>query len=129
MQGELKVQSRVQLKTDSMVSDRSAKSTEKAEGFTAMLQAKKDQLKQPDQEKAEEADDVGKKDITLSQSGESNAKKKVSGQEEPSGESKEDDAPEDVSQDDAMERQAAMEQLTAMMAGILPEEGKEEASG
>ena len=127
MQGELKVQSRVQLKTDSMVSDRSAKSTEKAEGFTAMLQAKKDQLKQPDQEKAEEADDVGKKDITLSQSGESNAKKKVSGQEEPSGESKEDDAPEDVSQDDAMERQAAMEQLTAMMAGILPEEGKEEA--
>ena len=35
--------------------------------------------------------------------------------------------PEDVSQDDAMERQAAMEQLTAMMAGILPEEGKEEA--
>ena len=58
-----------------------------------MLQAKKDQLKQPDQEKAEEADDVGKKDITLSQSGESNAKKKVSGQEEPSGESKEDDAP------------------------------------
>lgn len=129
MQGELKVQSRVQLKTDSMVSDRSAKSTEKAEGFTAMLQAKKDQLKQPDQEKAEEADDVGKKDITLSQSGESNAKKKVSGQEEPSGESKEDDAPKDVSQDDAMERQAAMEQLTAMMAGILPEEGEEEAGG
>lgn len=127
MQGELKVQSRVQLKTDSMVSDRSAKSTEKAEGFTAMLQAKKDQLKQPGQEKAEEADDGGKKNITLSQSGESNAKKKVSGQEEPSGEGKEDDAPKDVSQDDAMERQAAMEQLTAMMAGILPEEGKEEA--
>lgn len=127
MQGELKVQSRVQLKTDSMVSDRSAKSTEKAEGFTAMLQAKKDQLKQPDQEKAEEADDGSRKNITLSQSGESNAKKKVSGQEEPSGESKEDDAPKDVSQDDAMERQAAMEQLTAMMAGILPEKGNEEA--
>lgn len=77
MQGELKVQSRVQLKTDSMVSDRSAKSTEKAEGFTAMLQAKKDQLKQPDQEKAEEADDVGKKDITLSQSGERDRKSVV----------------------------------------------------